>query len=151
MYDEILVPVDGSDAASVAVAHAAALASAHGARLRLLYVADTARDSVTLVGTGVTDVLAEEGDRLLEKTAAELREEGHDVAVQLEQGDPSETIVAAASGAGSHPRPALIVMGSHGRSGLERHLLGSVTERVLRRTDVPVYVVSPDSSPPAAG
>lgn len=73
----------------------------------------------------------------LERYAAELRQGGVEVETRVELGDPVETIVQIASGLDV----AMIVMGTHGRTGLARLLIGSVTEKVVRRVRRPVLTV----------
>jgi len=140
MYDKILVPTDGSDEGDRAVAHAADLAAAHGAELVAVYVVNTASYGGLPMETsieGITQVLENEGesalDRVRELAAA------RDVAVtgRLVQGTPSREIVATGDGEDCD----LIVMGTHGRGGLNRLLLGSVAERVVRRSPIPVLTV----------
>lgn len=137
-YDTILVPTDGSDAADAALDHAFELATALDGTVHALYVADTNRDSVPLVGTEVVDALEEVGEAAVEAIVVRGRRHGVDVVDEVVQGDPVATIVDYADSRGAD----LVVMGSHDRRGLPRHLLGSVTERVAQSTDVPVLIVS---------
>jgi len=139
MYDAILVPVDGSDVADAALDHALSLAAATDAAVHALFVADTAQDSVTVVGTDVIDALVEEGQSIVDRAESTAEARGVRVETAVEQGDPVDAIIEHAEGRGVD----LVVMGTHGRGGIKRYLLGSVTERVLRSTDVPVLVVGP--------
>jgi len=140
MYDDVLVGVDGSDPAATAYERALALAVDHGARLHTLYVADTNRDSVTTVSGEVVDTLETEGERVL----AEFEERAADTSVEqvteVLQGDPAETIEAYARQEGVD----LIVLGKSGKRSVERVLLGSVTERVVRSAAVPTLTVQGD-------
>jgi len=70
MYDAILVPIDGSDVAEAALDHALSLATETDATVHVLFVADTAQDSVTVVGTDVVDALVREGQSVVERAAA---------------------------------------------------------------------------------
>lgn len=147
MYDRILVPTDGSRVAEVAVDHAIDLAEKYGAEVHALYVADT--DAITYsLGTeqldrieqgnfgGMTDLRedAEAATGLVNERATEL---GLRVVERHAGGRPHRVIADYAEEEGID----LVVMGSHGRSGVRRALLGSVTERTLRSTHVPVLVV----------
>jgi len=134
MYDDVLLPVDESATAgaSAVVRHAADLARWADATLHLLYVADTARDSVTVVGTDVVDALVREGESTLSEVGETLDGLGVDHEGEVLQGDPAPTIVDYAR------EVDLVVMPTHGREGLSRQFLGSVTERVVRRAPVPV-------------
>lgn len=141
-YDTILVPTDGSDAADPALAHAFDIAEAFDSTVHAIYVADTNRDTVTVIGTEVVDALVEVGEEAVASIVERGDRRGVPVVDEVVQGDPVSTIVDYADRRGVD----LIVMSSHGRRGLPRYLLGSVTERVARTTDVPVLIVSADGS-----
>ncbi|RLM57425.1 universal stress protein [Halobellus sp. Atlit-31R] len=136
MYETILVPTDGSDPAGAALRHAASLARVHDATVHLLYVADTNRDSVTTVGGEVVDALESEGERVIE-AAREQLDSTVDVVDAVETGDPVETILDY----GDLIDADVIVMGTHGRRGIDRVLLGSTTERVVRLSPIPIVTV----------
>ena len=137
MYDAILYPTDGSEGATVALEHALDLATIHDATLHVLYVADTNRESLTTVAGEVVDALEREGEAIVAGVVD--RVSGRDVAVvdEVVQGDPHRAILDYAGDHGID----LIVMATHGRQGIDRYLLGSVTERVVRTSDVPVLTV----------
>ena len=139
MYDRILFPTDGSEEATAVLEHAVDLASAHDATLRVLHVADTNRDSVTTIGTDVLDVLEERGEEYVSAAVDRATERGVEAAGEVVQGDPHAAIVDYAASRDAD----LVVMATHGRR-LRRYLLGSVTERVVRRSEVPVLTVRPD-------
>lgn len=140
MYDDILLPVDGSDGTEAALAHAESLGVAYDATVHVLHVADTNRDSVTTLPAGDTvDVLSRKGTELVEDVAAVL-DPTVSRRTEVLQGDPHATIVDYAEEYGCD----LVVMATHGRAGIERFLLGSVTDRVVRTADVPVLTVGPD-------
>jgi nucleotide-binding universal stress UspA family protein len=134
MYDDILLPVDGTTEASGVLHHASELAHWMDATVQLLYVADTARDSVTLVDTDVVDALEQEGRQVVEEAGETLDTLGVTYGTDVVQGDPASTIVEYA---GEYDYD-LVVMPTHGRRGLSRYLLGSVTEKVVRLSPVPV-------------
>jgi nucleotide-binding universal stress UspA family protein len=137
MYDEILLPFDGSDGASEVLHHAGEIAHWAGATVRVLYVADTTRDSVTVVGGDAVDALVGEGESVVDEAAAALDSLGVDHATDVVQGNPAPTIAEYAERYGHD----LVVMPTHGREGLSRHLLGSVSEKVVRLSAVPVLTV----------
>lgn len=139
MYDEILFPTDGSETASAAFDYAMAVASTHDATLYVLNVADTTELSVTRVEGDVVDVLEQEGASLVEEYADRAEEAGLSVVTDVYQGHPAETIVGYAD----EYSIDLIIMPTHGRSGLRRYLLGSVTERVVETASVPILTVTP--------
>ena len=136
MYETILVPTDGSSQSDAALDHAVTLARHHDATIHILYVADTNRDSLTAQGGEVVDALELEGDRITSE-AVERVEPGVDVVDTVEAGDPVETILDYATSVGAD----LVVMGTHGRRGLDRYLLGSTTERVVRLSSIPVLTL----------
>ena len=137
MYDHILFPTDGSERSDAAFDHVLAIAAEHGATVHIFHVADTARDSVTQISGDVVDVLEREGDRIVEETAKKAAERGVSTVTEVHQGGVPESIVAYADEYGID----LIVMPTRGRTGLERTLLGSVTERVVRHASVPVLTI----------
>ncbi len=136
MYGTILVPIDGSDQSDAALDHAVDLARHHGSEVHLLYVADTNRDSLSMQGGRIVDALEREGDRIVSE-AVDRVEAGIDVVDTVETGDPVETILDYAGSVGAD----LVVMGTHGRRGLDRYLLGSTTERVIRASPIPVLAI----------
>lgn len=147
MYERILIPTDGSDVAEVAVEHALDLAERYDAEVHALYVVDT--DAVAYgLGTEQVDRLRQgnfEGMTELRENAEEatgyIRERGSERGLSVTEhtsgGRPHKLIADYAE----DNDVDLIVMGSHGRAGVRRALLGSVTERTLRSTNVPVLVV----------
>ncbi|WP_324662598.1 universal stress protein [Haloarcula sediminis] len=147
MYDRILVPTDGSDGMEPAVDHARDLAAVHGATLHGLYVVDTGSFATLPVETtweGVSGLLREEG----EQAVSAFAEMAGDVPVEtaIREGNPSREIVDYADEFDCDT----VVMGTHGRGGIDRLLLGSVAERVVRTAPVPVVTV-PVGEPERAG
>ncbi|UWG48529.1 Nucleotide-binding protein, UspA family [Halanaeroarchaeum sp. HSR-CO] len=143
LYDRILVPTDGSDATERAVVEAVDLAAAHDATIHALYVVNTA--SFASIPTessveGVSEMLEREGDAALDAVEGAANERGVPVErVQLD-GSPAREIVRYAEQSNCD----LVVMGTHGRGGIDRLLLGSVAERVVRSSTVPVLTVRVD-------
>jgi nucleotide-binding universal stress UspA family protein len=137
MYDDVLYPTDGSEGSEAALDHALDVADRYGARLHVLYVADTARDSVTVVGGEVVDALEEHGEEVVGAAADRARDRGLRVFEEVLQGDPVATIADYAE----HNGVDLVVMGTRGREGVGEKLLGSVTDRVIRTGSVPVLAV----------
>ncbi|SDJ93047.1 universal stress protein [Natronorubrum texcoconense] len=147
MYDTILVPTDGSDVAANAVHHAIDLAEKYDAAVHALYVVDTSAMDISLgteqvdrIRQGKYDEMPEVQERANKATgsvASQARERGLEVTESVVAGQPHSRI---ADYAANHDVD-LIVMGSAGRGGVKRVLLGSVAERTLRTTDIPVLVV----------
>ena len=143
LYDRIVVPTDGSVEGDRAVAHALALAAVHDATVHAIYVVDTssyAGMSVEASWEGVGDLLRSDAAEAV--AAVEERAKGTDVDVEtaVVEGSPSREIVRYAEGNGCD----LVVMGTHGRGGIDRLLLGSVAEKVVRAAAVPVLTVRLD-------
>lgn len=146
MYETILIPTDGSKAARQAFDEALELAKTYGATVHGLYVVDTnviswsAADDGTGIGgdiTNITELLKEEGERATDQIREAAREYGVDVVTAVEDGIPYRTILEYVD---EHDID-LIVMGTHGHRGLDRYLLGSTTDRVIRHATVPVLAV----------
>lgn len=138
MYDEILVPTDGSDAATRALDHALDIAGQYDARIHALYVVDANAYSTLEAGTDVViSALEEEGNEAIEAVADRAAAAGVETATEVTTGTVHRTIIEYADDHGID----LIVMGTHGRRGLDRYLLGSVTEKVVRASDVPVLTI----------
>jgi nucleotide-binding universal stress UspA family protein len=138
MYDDILVPTDGASGMASVIDHAASLATIHDATVHGLYVVDTASLTDVPMETtldGVNRALHDEGAEALN----DLEQRVGDVPVETTavEGSPARDIVAYAE----ESETDVIVMGTHGRSGVDRLLLGSVAERVVRSSPVPVLTV----------
>lgn len=139
MFDQLLFPTDGSEGASTAFDHVLDVAAAHDATVHVLNVIDTSGDGLRRVGEIAADELERDGEQLVSETAAAARERGVDTETSVERGNPYREIVGYANAQGID----LITIPTHGRRGLERFLVGSTTERVVRRADVPVLTIRP--------
>ena len=147
MFDRILVPTDGSPSMESVVDHALDLAAVHDATLHGLYVVDTGSFATLPVETtwdGLTEMLEEEGEMAVSDFEGMTEARAAETAVR--DGNPSKEIVSYAR---EHDCDT-IVMGTHGRGGIDRLLLGSVAERVVRSSPVPVVTV-PVSEPEGQG
>ena len=139
-YSDVLIPTDGSEGAEAAVDHGVAFAETVDADVHGLYVIDV-RATVPNVDAGsqteVRDLLEAEGDRATDYVDTQARNAGLEVSTAVVQGTPYAQIREYVV---EHDVD-LIAMGTHGRTGLERYLLGSVAEKVVRTADVPVLTV----------
>ena len=140
MYKKILVPLDQEAGAEVALPVAADLAKSDGTVIRLMYVAPTP-SAIVAEGRGIA-YADQESDRLQHLGMVYLREAAHQLAglpveYAVRFGEPAEEILEEAREFGAD----LVVMATHGRSGVVRLMLGSVAEAVLRRSEVPVVLV----------
>jgi nucleotide-binding universal stress UspA family protein len=137
MYENVLLPYDGSDGAAEVLHHASELAHWADATIQLLYVADTTRDSVTVVDGHTVDALVRRGEDVVDEAAKTLDTLGVPYSTDVVQGNPAPTIVEYAD----RYDQDLIVMPTHGREGVSRYLIGSVSEKVVRLSSVPVLTV----------
>ena len=141
--ERILVPLDGSLLAEGAIQTAAGLARESGAALVLLRAAE----AHTLPGADPTDAqvaVVREAEEYLTAVAARLGEEGvKGVETSVWYGPPATAIIEAAR----LQKVDLIVMTTHGRSGLGRLILGSVAESVLRGTTTPILLLRAPGAP----
>ena len=143
MFKHILVPVDGSSTSMLAVARAAALARHFGSAVTALYVVDP----YPFTGIGADFAYGQaqylsaataEANTALEAVKKAMQDAGVNADTVVGEGHAvHEGILRALESTGAD----LIVMGSHGRRGLEKLVLGSVTQRVLGVVHIPVLVV----------
>ncbi len=145
-WKTILCPIDFSNSCERVLDVAAHVARSEGARLTLLHVTDVPgalSDKVIVAHEGgdhavrTSAYVRESALRELERCAAPLRARG----VEVETAFAAGSVVQAILRASSERAADLIVMGTHGRTGLSHMLLGSVAERVLRLSPVPVLTV----------
>ncbi|WP_076431069.1 universal stress protein [Haladaptatus litoreus] len=142
MYEDILLPFDGSDGAIDVLHHGSAIARWADATMHVLFVADTTRDSVVTIEGQVVDALEDQGENIVEEAAEALKNSGIRYKTDVIQGNPAPSIANYAERYGHD----LIVMPTHGRTGVSRYLIGSVTEKVVRLSSVPVLTarIQPD-------
>lgn len=141
MYDRILVPTDGSDASLNAVEEAVDLAEDQGARLYVLNVVEPPAVEPMNTPTGdVVTPMEQAGERVVEQTVERATDAGlSSVVGDTVTGMAHREIVDYVEDNDID----LVVLGTHGRTGLDRVLLGSVTEKVVRVAPVPVLTVRP--------
>jgi nucleotide-binding universal stress UspA family protein len=140
MYEKVLVPIDGSETAEKAVAHAVGIAKCMKAQVLGLYVIDISVFSgipTEAFWENIKELLDEEGGRALKVLADMAEKEGVPWETEIAEGVPAEDIIRIAE----DKEIDLIVMGTAGRTGLDRFLLGSVAEKVIRTAPCPVMVV----------
>jgi nucleotide-binding universal stress UspA family protein len=140
----ILVPLDGSATADAAVPYAEALATATAAAIRLFAVAEHRPDASPQVRAYLGHASAEALAAHLAAAAARLRAHGYTVTTDVATGDPADEIMAAAADTAG----TLIVMATQGRGGLDRWLIGSVADKVMRLATRPVLLVRPPWNAP---
>ncbi len=143
MYERILVPLDGSDLAELALPHARQLARRLQGQVWLLCVVPPVFQPILPPAIAV-DLAAEALDRAerlaedyLEQVRAHLAAAGLTAHTLVARGDPAAEVLAAARDV----QARLIAMATHGRGGLGRWMLGSVADRVVRAATIPVLLI----------
>nr|MDQ2787796.1 universal stress protein [Chloroflexota bacterium] len=142
MFRHILVPLDGSRLATTALPYARTLARAADARISLLAVVASPPAHAGLPSTAAQEEderHVTESSAYLESVAAAMRAEGLAVTTVVRHGNPASEILAASEA----EECSLIVISTHGRTGLERIRIGSVAQHVLRHAIIPTLVVRP--------
>jgi nucleotide-binding universal stress UspA family protein len=125
MYKRVMIPLDGSELAQTALEHAVDMCKAFGATLVLLHVRDGRKGS------------SEASRRYLDFVRKRYAHTGIPIELAVREGSVAEAIVAAAN----EERVDVITMATHGRSGIQRVVYGSVAEAVLRSSAKPVLLV----------
>lgn len=142
MFDRILIPTDGSDATRPAVDMALNLADIHDATLHVLVIVDQPA-TASGVGEGfpgldnLLNKLEERGHQATDKIMEQAESRGIETTTAIQRGNPHDDILKYAN----KNTIDLIVMGTHGRTGVKRALLGSVAEDVVRHSEIPVLTV----------
>ncbi len=141
MYKKILMPTDGSACSQKAITEGLEVARSMGASVTFLYAVENISSTLWIspesvpYGLELIEDLKRVGSEALSKASDLAQAAGVEAETKLVEARPVEAILAEAK---NHD---LIVMGTHGRSGLDRFMLGSVTEAVLHRSDKPVLVL----------
>ena len=142
MYDSILIPTDGSAESAEAAEAGLDLAEELDAEVHAVSVVDAELVASTTYTTGAAkneERMHEEAEENAAEVAEGARERGLEAVEVVETGIPAEKIVEYAD-----ENVDAIVIGTHGRSGMRRVLLGSVTDKVVRTASVPVVTVRPE-------
>jgi nucleotide-binding universal stress UspA family protein len=152
MYQRILVPVDGSATSNAGLDEAIKLAKLTGAGLRLIHMVDEfvyaagfetfPVDTADLIGA-----MKESGSKILEAAKARVVAAGVKVEAELIEGMALRLADVVVQQAGAW-KADLVVIGTHGRRGVGRLLLGSDAEQVLRNATVPVLLVRAEGAVP---
>lgn len=146
MYSRILAAIDGGQSSARAFTHAIALSKALGAELRALHVADMGwlplGPELAIETQRLATARRAEGARALSSALEEARAAGIASTTSLvETGAPGQRVASQIVQAAQAWPADLLVLGTHGRGGAERLMLGSVAEGVARRSTVPVLLV----------
>jgi nucleotide-binding universal stress UspA family protein len=140
-FSNILTPLDGSDIGETALPHAEALASATGATIDLLHIIPPPGGvEAKLFGSELKKPVKaahDSGENYLGDVAERLVKKGINTKYKVTTGDPASIIIEHAI----EHKSRLIAMSTHGRSGIARWILGSVADKVLQKTAVPMWLV----------
>lgn len=138
MYDVILLPVAPGGEANKAIPHAASLAERYDATVHVVSAIDTVAQTLRGPQAGAfAERVEDAAEERVKEVTGELESAGVDVVGNVVHGEPLTVIENTIDDSGAD----IVVMPSHARTGLERVLLGSVTEKVLRVSPVPVITV----------
>ena len=140
LVKKILIATDGSEYTKNAVEYGVDLAKSTGAKLYAVYVIDTAAFAsipMDAAWESMYELLKQEGDESTGYVAEKAGEEGLEVERFTVEGHPADEIIKTAEKNSVN----LIIMGTLGKSGLDRFLLGSVAEKVVRTSKIPVLIV----------
>jgi nucleotide-binding universal stress UspA family protein len=140
MFEKILIATDGSKHSEKAAKAGIEIAKLSGGKVISLYVADTSRmshlpDDMLLFS--IRDILVREGKEANDYVESLARESGVEAQKVILEGNPGEEILRYAGQHGAD----MIVMGNVGRTGLDKFLLGSVAEKVVRNSSAPVLTI----------
>nr|WP_315594663.1 universal stress protein [uncultured Cupriavidus sp.] len=139
MYDTILVTIDGSACGDCALKEAIDLASAVHARLDVLHVVESGYE------TGVHEELVRRGHKLLAEARAMAEARGLPCTMTLDEVEhPTGDVASVISQTLEKDGAQLLVLGTHGRRGINRLLMGSVAEKLVRSAPTPVLLVRMD-------
>lgn len=146
MYTRILIAVDGSATSEHALRHAIGLAKGLSAALRVVHVVDMGvlplGPELAIDIGAVTKARRTAGEQVLEKARATCQAGSIETETRLlETGTPTQRIAAAIADEATAWPADLVVAGTHGRTGVQRLLLGSVAEGIARVSPVPVLLI----------
>ncbi|MFB6194062.1 MAG: universal stress protein [Halobaculum sp.] len=147
-YDSVLVPTDGSECARVGARHGVRIAHGFDATVHAVHVVDVGSGLSpleTVQPTPKADERCAAGAELIDSVAHLGDEVGVTVETELVEGDPAESLHDYVL----DNNIDFVAMGTRGRSNIERHLLGSVTERTVRTSPVPVLTARTETDPAA--
>ena len=145
MFEKILVATDGSEHGLRAAKVAVELGKISGGKVYAVYVADTQRtahlpDDMLLFS--IKELLLKEGKEAIKQVQELAEKNGVDFDGAVVEGNPSDEIISYAKKKGAN----VIIVGAVGRTGLDKFLLGSVAEKVVRNSRIPVLTVPREES-----
>ncbi|KAB1190590.1 universal stress protein [Haloferax sp. MBLA0076] len=138
MYNHVVVPTDGSDAAMRAAEHGLEIAERYGAHVHVVYVVDTTTYGFQDAPRSIVGLLKRGGERAVNELAAEARDRNLPVTTDVLRGVPEDEILAYATGVDTD----VITMGTRGRSAGTERFLGSTTARLVARAEMAVLTTT---------
>lgn len=146
MFHKILIATDGSETSQKAAEMGVGLAQKHSAKVVAVYVADTSRlgylpDYIQYSGM-IRELMLKEGKEATDQVEELAKKADVDCEKVILEGRPSDELLRLSKEVGVD----LLVMGSVGRGGLDRFLLGSVAEKVTQHSKVPIFLVPGEKS-----
>ena len=146
IYQKILVTLDGSYLSEAALPHAQVLASAEEAQIFMLRVSVNPAAAFAFSDPGIADSVIQEMEAealaYMQSVRGRLQKAGFRTSFLIRQSAIAESILRAAE----EIQADVIVMSTHGRSGIKRWMLGSIADRVVTHSDIPVMLIRPQSS-----
>lgn len=143
MYRKILVPLDGTPLAEAVLPHARALAESEGAEIVLLHVPVIPNERFAIgdptLESSIVKKIEEEAETYMQAEVSKLKKKRAKVSGITREGPIPETILAVAK----ETKADVIAMSTHGRTGLQRWLIGSVADRVVHYSPIPVMLIHP--------
>ncbi|GJL72940.1 MAG: universal stress protein [Nitrosomonas sp.] len=141
MYQHILIPVDGSSTSEHALQEALRLAQQHGAQLELVYVVENILNKEGFViYPELQETIRNKGRKILTQALNVVQEAGMTAETKLLEGGGAR-IASVILAEAKRWRAELIVIGTHGRTGISKLIFGSVAEGVVRTSHIPVLLI----------
>ncbi len=144
MYKKILVAIDGSHTSSLALQEAIKLAQEQSARLRLVHVIDEfpfiTADTGVIDDTQLGEVLFKAGQNIIDEAVAKVKAAGLEVETALPE-NLTQRIATVIVEEAKRWSADLVVVGTHGRRGIQHLVLGSVAEGVARAATMPILLI----------
>lgn len=142
-FKRILAPLDGSETGESALHDAVAVALKTGASMVLLHVIPEPHViEARMLGpefASFVKAMHDAGEKYLGRVHSRLSEKGIDTTIRIVSGDPAQQIINVAT----HEKVDLIAMSTHGRSGIARFVMGSVADKILHASRLPMWLVRP--------
>lgn len=145
IYKKILVALDGSALSEAALPHAQALANAEESQIFLLRVSVDPAAEFSFSDPSIADSIVQEMEAetlaYMQSVRGKLQKAGFRTSFLIREGAIAENILSTAA----EIQADVIVMSTHGRSGIKRWMLGSIADRVVAHSDIPVMLIRPQS------